>query len=196
MCMIDNKQAYWKGKKRSEEAKRKTSETLREGYRTGRIKVSDEKRRKLSLGRMGEKNPAWKGDDVTYDSLHDWVRWHKPKVVLCENCGEKPPRDLANVSGEYKRDLDDYRWLCRKCHMESDNRLNKLILKNKSLDSRKNLSIKHSGKNNPMYGKTPWLGKHHTKETKKKISLSQKKRLSKSFCSKNSRYKHTRYLSE
>ena len=68
-------------------------------------------------------NPAWKGNAVGLEGLHEWVRRHKPKPALCECCNEKPPYDLANVSGKYKRDIMDFQWLCRLCHMQSDGRL-------------------------------------------------------------------------
>jgi hypothetical protein len=70
----------------------------------------------------GMKNPNWKGDNVGYSGVHKWVRQHKPKPDFCEECGIKPPYDLANISGEYKRDVTDYKWLCRKCHMDSEGR--------------------------------------------------------------------------
>jgi hypothetical protein len=69
----------------------------------------------------------WRGNDVGYSSLHTWVKRNKTKPLLCENCNEKKPYDLANISGEYKRDLNDYKWLCRKCHMIEDGRINNLI---------------------------------------------------------------------
>ena len=60
-------------------------------------------------------------DEVSYGALHDWVRYHKDKTGRCEICqatetGYEKDFDLANISGEYKRDLEDYAWLCRKCH--------------------------------------------------------------------------------
>ncbi len=73
-----------------------------------------------------ENHPSWKGDKVGYTSLHAWVRRHKPQVYLCENCNLKPSYDLANISGLYKRDFSDWEWLCRKCHMVEDGRLDKL----------------------------------------------------------------------
>lgn len=73
----------------------------------------------------GEKHASWKGDEVGYKSLHEWIRKYKPKVYLCEICKSQRPRDLANISGKYKRDIDDYRWLCRRCHMLSDGRIKK-----------------------------------------------------------------------
>lgn len=71
---------------------------------------------------MGPGNPKWKGDQVGYSGLHDWIRARKPKPDLCEDCKKKPPRDLANLSGEYLRDVNDYRWLCGKCHIIFDGR--------------------------------------------------------------------------
>jgi hypothetical protein len=68
----------------------------------------------------GKNNPNWKGDNISYDALHDWIQHNKPKRDRCEICHEKKPLDLANISGEYKRDVDDFQWLCRKCHMEKD----------------------------------------------------------------------------
>ena len=68
----------------------------------------------------GENNVNWKGDKVGYKSLHSWIRRHKPKPELCEDCNKKIPYDVANVSGKYKRDIDDFKWLCRHCHMKTD----------------------------------------------------------------------------
>lgn len=55
-----------------------------------------------------------------YDAIHAWVRKRKPKPALCENCKTCPPMDLANISGEYKRDINDYLYLCRSCHKIMD----------------------------------------------------------------------------
>jgi len=79
-----------------------------------------------NFGTRGENNSMWKGDHVGYAAIHCWVHRHKPKPSLCEKCGEAPAYDAANISGEYKRDLTDWEWLCRKCHMISDGRLQKL----------------------------------------------------------------------
>lgn len=47
----------------------------------------------------------------------------KPKPDLCEECKEIPPVDVANISGKYKRDINDFKWVCRRCHMKSDGRI-------------------------------------------------------------------------
>lgn len=77
--------------------------------------------------RMNEGNGMWKGDSVGHLSIHEWMRSRKPKTVLCEYCQKKPPVDLANISGKYKRDVNDFTWLCRSCHMLSDGRMKNLI---------------------------------------------------------------------
>lgn len=79
-----------------------------------------------AIAKCGYKNPMWKGDEVGYKEMHIWLKTKKSKPALCENCNEETPFDLANISGEYKRDINDYQWLCRKCHMVSDGRMNNL----------------------------------------------------------------------
>jgi hypothetical protein len=74
----------------------------------------------------GTYNGLWKGDKISSNPLHGWVRRHKPKPLFCENCKKKEPYDLANISGKYKRDINDFKWLCRRCHMEEDGRLEKV----------------------------------------------------------------------
>jgi hypothetical protein len=74
----------------------------------------------------GNGNPMWKGNSVGYNALHDWIKSKLPKTQLCQHCNQNPPYDIANKSGQYKRDLSDWEWLCRKCHMESDGRMEKL----------------------------------------------------------------------
>jgi len=71
-------------------------------------------------------NGIWKGDNVGYSGVHAWVKKHKPKPRFCEICKKRPPYDLANISGEYKRDIKDFEWICRKCHMEKDKRMENL----------------------------------------------------------------------
>lgn len=95
-----------------------------------------------------ELNPMWAGDDVSYQALHEWIRNHKDKPVTCEMCNLEKDLDLANISQEYKRDVADWEWLCRKCHMEKDGRL-KILNKN---------------------GLTSMSGKEHTDDSKRLMS--------------------------
>lgn len=81
---------------------------------------------KLSELKKDDGNPMWRGDSAKKEAIHIWVKNRKPKPELCEKCHLRPPNDLANISGEYRRDVEDYQWLCRKCHMDSDGRYNNL----------------------------------------------------------------------
>jgi hypothetical protein len=93
-----------KGKHHSEAAKKKMRE----------------KKLGKKNGRSDEKHPLWKGNNVGYAALHEWIDNHKPKVELCEDCKNKKKLELANISGEYKRDINDFKWLCSKCHKAFD----------------------------------------------------------------------------
>ncbi len=80
-----------------------------------------------SCANKNEYNNNWKGDDVTKkNALHTWIKARKPKPEFCEKCNKKKSYDLANISGKYKRDINDFEWLCRSCHMKKDGRLKKL----------------------------------------------------------------------
>ena len=76
-----------------------------------------------SIVKMGRRNPQWKGDSVGYNALHEWMRKRYTKPALCENCNSEPPMDLANKSNKYLRDLSDWWYLCRRCHMTIDGRI-------------------------------------------------------------------------
>jgi len=77
----------------------------------------------------GKNNPRWKGNDVGYYALHKWIRKVKPKPLCCERCAINKKLEIANLSGEYKRDIKDFEWLCRSCHRKMD-------FKNKKRDKR------------------------------------------------------------
>jgi len=83
----------------------------------------------MSFAKRGNKNPMWedksplwKGDNVGSRSLHLWVERRLPKPPMCQSCGIAPPIDLAN-KGVYDRNLKNWEWLCRKCHMTKDGRI-------------------------------------------------------------------------
>jgi len=118
----------------SEETRRKIKEAqYRRKERDGYIN-SPETRKNMSLARMGNKNPDWKGNKVKYPGVHQWLRKNKPKVDFCELCGKKTGKlDLSNISGEHTRDADNYNWYCRKCHVKRD-RISRFF---------KDLGIKH-----------------------------------------------------
>ena len=92
--------------------------------------LAREWRDKIAVSKLAEKNVNWKGDDVGYSQLHVWVKRRLQKPALCQDCQKVPPYDLAN-KGTYDRNLDNWEWLCRRCHMIKDGRLENLTNKRK-----------------------------------------------------------------
>ncbi len=91
-------------------------------------KRSPESNMKNRLAHLGEKNYIWKGNEVGYSALHQWVRRHLPKPELCQRCNKKPSIDLANITGYYNRDFENWKYLCRSCHVKTDGRIINLII--------------------------------------------------------------------
>lgn len=58
----------------------------------------------------------------TYNALHMWIRRNKTKMGVCSICNEYKETTWANISGEYKRELDDYTELCDECHLLYDSK--------------------------------------------------------------------------
>jgi hypothetical protein len=108
--------------------------------------------------RRGELAPSWTGDKVGYFGLHNWIKKIFPKPECCMNCRLEKKLDLANISGLYKREITDWTWLCRKCHMLSDGRLNRLA-------QGERLTLAERGKWSRRYDKCRGCGqttpKHH-----------------------------------
>lgn len=70
-------------------------------------------------------NPMWK-ENAGIQAIHIWVRKRMPTKDKCWNCKTAKAYDLAN-KGVYNRDLKNWKWLCRKCHMIEDGRLEKFF---------------------------------------------------------------------
>lgn len=127
---------------KSEQHRKKISIALKGNKNSlGRIQ-SKETIKKISKSRLGVLNPIWKGNNVGYKALHQWLNRNHPKPDLCEECGVNPPYDLANITGIYDRDLINWKYICRKCHMIIDNRIEK---------AKKNLRFDH--KRDPKTGR-------------------------------------------
>lgn len=91
--------------------------------------IPEEVRRKLSEAQKGKRkgieNHLWKGDQVGYRAIHEWIRRERGSPDQCEHCGiigsEAGKRLVwANKSHEYKRELDDWIRLCYPCHRKHD----------------------------------------------------------------------------
>lgn len=55
-------------------------------------------------------------EELSYYHKHERIRILKPKPELCEMCNKIPSRELSNKSGKYLQDIDDWWYLCAKCH--------------------------------------------------------------------------------
>lgn len=138
------------GKKLSEETKERIRLSLLGNQRAKGNKFSEETRQKLRISRAGQGNafygqqhteetkqkiglasigrkhyygtehPGWKGDDVGTDGLHAYVRKYLPQSELCQFCNVRKSYDLANITGNYKRDFYNWKYLCRSCHKKFD----------------------------------------------------------------------------
>ncbi len=71
-----------------------------------------------------EKHLKWKGNEVSYSALHHWIEEHFGNPDTCEKCGKSGLKgkfiDWANISGKYKREREDWKRLCKKCHYHYD----------------------------------------------------------------------------
>ena len=107
-----------KGFHHTEESKYKISIAMR-----GKIR-SDKYRKNISKSKIGNKNGMWKGDLVGYQSLHTWIRSHWGLAKKCSNinCEVKNPKvfDWANITGVYNRKKENWKELCRGCHIKLD----------------------------------------------------------------------------
>lgn len=129
----------WLGRKHTEETKKKISEAHKGkkqpkefGEKMSRLmtgrKLTEEWKKKIGIGNTGDSNGMWKGDNLAnMVALHQWVRRHLPEPELCQICNQSPPYDLANTTGNYTRDFNNWQYLCRRCHMDCDGRMNNLI---------------------------------------------------------------------
>jgi hypothetical protein len=102
----------------SEETRRKMSEARR-GKRH-----SEATRRKISESRRGKhsgpQNYQWKGEDASYSAIHHWLKRNHPMTGTCEECGRECKTEWSNVDHKYRRVREDYRELCRSCHITYD----------------------------------------------------------------------------
>lgn len=125
-------------------------------YRTKR--PAGFKNPKGALAKLGAKNPMFGKlkEDVGYAALHSYVKKYLTKSKACDHCQEDKPLDLANKSGKYLRDLTDWLWLCRKCHLVYDDNL-KHLDKGRGWNKGKKMSAEQRAKLREAHlGQEPW----------------------------------------
>lgn len=75
----------------------------------------------------GSLHHNWRGDNVGYSALHQWVKRHLGAPNKCTACGTTNAKQFewANISGNYKRSTDDWIRLCGSCHNKHDDIANR-----------------------------------------------------------------------
>lgn len=97
--------------------------TVLSATRTGGALTVEHRAKIRAAVPLGAASKVWKGDGAGYAAIHRWLHRHKPRTGECEHCGARPfnarcstGTQFANLSGEYRRDVDDYLELCPSCH--------------------------------------------------------------------------------
>ena len=77
--------------------------------------LTEEHKMKISKLRKG------KFISNSYTAIHYWIREYGPKKDECEICGNRNIYlEWANKNHDYKRDLNDWMFICRSCHKKYD----------------------------------------------------------------------------
>ncbi len=73
---------------------------------------------------LGDKHWNWKGEEVSYTNKHARIYRKLGKPDTCVNCGKSgltgKKIHWANISGQYKDDINDWVRLCASCHLQFD----------------------------------------------------------------------------
>lgn len=73
--------------------------------------------------KLGEQHHKWKGDDAGITAIHLWIRKQLLKTLplKCTECGSVENVEVASTTNHnYTRDVKDYTFLCRPCHIKKD----------------------------------------------------------------------------
>ena len=105
----------------------KFNSSHKKGKKTGKFTI--EHRKKISESLKGSKHQYWKGEDVSYKGLHDWINRNYGKPKKCEFCGTTSAKkfEWASKNHQYKREISDWFRLCTSCHRKYDFQLRKNI---------------------------------------------------------------------
>jgi len=84
-----------------------------------------------SKNQWGENNPDWKGGNVKNSGLHAYLQQTYGKGKCCEQCGAKGflykgkklsrwSIEWANITGIYDRRRENWKQMCKTCHIRYD----------------------------------------------------------------------------
>ena len=71
--------------------------------------------------KKGENHRGWK-ETPSYSGIHKWIVRNYGKAAKCDTCNIQGANryEWANVSGDYKRDINDWKQVCKSCHSKMD----------------------------------------------------------------------------
>jgi len=104
------------------------SPPLNDGPARASVRIYARVARPLNFGYEWRAPLPTHSKSMEYQAIHKWVNRNKVKTGICSRpgcntgyLGSPFHTEWANVSGEYRRDLNDYIELCKKCHWHFDN---------------------------------------------------------------------------
>lgn len=83
--------------------------------------------KKISEGRFGENNPNWKGEKVKRISANARARRNYVSPHPCELCGSAKVEHHHKDNNPWNNAPYNIQWLCRRCHMIVDGRMDALL---------------------------------------------------------------------
>lgn len=73
------------------------------------------------MRKFNDSNPAWKGENASNTTIHEWVRNNFENTKKCEHCGRTDIKlDWSNKDHKHRRIRSDWQLLCKSCHMKYD----------------------------------------------------------------------------
>ena len=94
---------------------------VRKGY-----KQSPEHVQRKAAAVKGERNGQWTGDAASWNAGHLRALRLYPDPGPCAKCGRKPAERHHKDGTHANNDPSNIEFLCRRCHMEADGRLDLL----------------------------------------------------------------------
>jgi len=122
---------------------------------------------KVCIGMCGENSSRWKGELAKKNAIHMYLKRHYLMPEYCEICGERKKLYLSykHHPQPYTRDIKDYQWVCARCHMIFDGRLQMFKGRRHTEETKRKMSLNN---------KRTMLGKHQSEEARRKMSIAHK----------------------
>jgi hypothetical protein len=76
--------------------------------------------------RWGDGHHAWKGDEALNRAAHNRAEARFKDLLPCEDCGSEDSERHHEDGNPWNNEPSNIKFLCRKCHMKRDGRLEKI----------------------------------------------------------------------